>query len=132
MLRGQKVSRLLATSLNFWSQTLNFWLHWRLVSRNFGPCSMEVTCSRSIYAVSFLIIFTSVFFSFKFFYLLNFSAVGCNFDKSTCGFVQDNSDNFNWTRHMGSTPSSNTGPSADHTTGNGINIFLNFVPLLFC
>ena len=93
---------------------------------------MEVTCSRSIYAVSFLIIFTSVFFPFKFFYFLNFSAVGCNFDKSKCGFVQDNSDNFNWTRRMGSTPSSNTGPSGDHTTGKGINIFLNFVPLLFC
>ena len=92
---------------------------------------MEVTCSRSMYPISFLIIFTSVFFSFKFFYLLNFSAIGCNFDKSTCGFVQDNSDNFDWIRQMGSTETSNTGPTFDRTTGNGINIFLNFVPLLF-
>ena len=28
----------------------------------------------------------------------------------------------NWTRRRGSTPSSSTGPSVDHTLGNGIKI----------
>ena len=44
-----------------------------------------------------------------------FSVQSCNFDKSTCGFVQDKTDDFNWTRINGSTPSTNTGPSNDHT-----------------
>ena len=41
-----------------------------------------------------------------------------------CGFVQDNSDDFDWTQHMGSTSSSFTGPSADHTSGYGMNMDL--------
>ena len=39
-----------------------------------------------------------------------------------CGFVQDSNDDFNWTRHMADTPSSSTGPSADHTTRNGMKM----------
>ena len=41
-----------------------------------------------------------------------------------CGFLQDKTDKFDWTRRKGSTSSSSTGPSADHT-GNGgcYNIF---------
>ena len=42
----------------------------------------------------------------------------CNFDVSLCGFVQGTDDKFDWTRHKGNTPSSGTGPSFDHTTGN--------------
>ncbi|CAH3189219.1 unnamed protein product [Porites evermanni] len=42
----------------------------------------------------------------------------CNFDVSMYGFVQGINDKFDWTRHNGSTPSSGTGPSFDHTTGN--------------
>ncbi|XP_020605879.1 enteropeptidase-like [Orbicella faveolata] len=53
------------------------------------------------------------------------SAFSCNFDTSMCGFVQDSNDNFDWTRHQGSTTSSGTGPSADHTTGNGMDIDLS-------
>ena len=52
------------------------------------------------------------FFSF----LLGFS---CDFDKSTCGFVQDKNDAFDWTRRKGSTPSYYTGPIADHTGYGG-------------
>ncbi|XP_020608618.1 MAM and LDL-receptor class A domain-containing protein 1-like [Orbicella faveolata] len=52
------------------------------------------------------------------------STFSCNFDTSMCGFVQDSNDDFDWTRHQGSTLSSGTGPSADHTTGNGMNIDL--------
>ena len=64
---------------------------------------------------------------------LYFLAFSCNFDTSMCGFVQDNNDNFDWTRRQGSTPSSDTGPSADHTTGYGMNVdlpWLDFPPLL--
>ena len=50
-----------------------------------------------------------------------FLAFSCNFDTSMCGFVQDSNDTFDWTRHRGSTSSMYTGPSADHTTGNGMN-----------
>ena len=46
-------------------------------------------------------------------------ATSCDFEGSMCGFVQDKNDKFDWTRNKGSTSSSSTGPSADHTTGNG-------------
>jgi len=50
-----------------------------------------------------------------------------------CGFVQDSSDTFDWTQHRGSTASSGTGPSADHTTGNGagMNMDLDYIFLLY-
>ena len=51
--------------------------------------------------------------------LFLFPAIDCNFDTSTCGFLQDSVDNFDWTRHRGRTPSYNTGPSSDHTSGSG-------------
>lgn len=35
-----------------------------------------------------------------------------------CGFQQSGGDTFDWTRYKGSTPSSDTGPFFDHTTGN--------------
>ena len=45
----------------------------------------------------------------------------CNFDYGLCyGWSQSSSDIFDWTRQRGSTSSSNTGPSSDHTTGNGM------------
>ena len=58
-----------------------------------------------------------------------FLGFGCNFDTSVmCGFVQDSNDDFDWWRHRGSTPSSFTGPSGDHTTerttGRGMNMDL--------
>ncbi|KAH3785306.1 hypothetical protein DPMN_163391 [Dreissena polymorpha] len=35
-----------------------------------------------------------------------------------CGFEQDNTtDQFDWTRIQGRTPSANTGPEADHMCG---------------
>ena len=47
----------------------------------------------------------------------------CNFDYGLChGWSQSSSDIFDWTRQRGSTSSSNTGPSSDHTTGNGTYI----------
>ena len=44
----------------------------------------------------------------------------CNFDYGLCyGWSQSRSDIFDWTMRNGSTPSFDTGPSSDHTTGNG-------------
>lgn len=66
-----------------------------------------------------LFLFICLFIYFIFYSL----AIGCNFDVSTCGFVQDTNDTFDWTRRKGSTPSIGTGPPADHTTGNGMKMF---------
>ncbi|XP_058957005.2 astacin [Pocillopora verrucosa] len=46
------------------------------------------------------------------------ASFSCNFDDD-CGFTQNKNDKFDWTPRSGSTPSRNTGPSGDHTTGNG-------------
>lgn len=41
----------------------------------------------------------------------------CNFEKGLCAWTQDDSDDFNWSRGKGRTPTSSTGPLRDHTTG---------------
>uniref|UniRef100_A0A8V0Z362 IgGFc-binding protein n=1 Tax=Gallus gallus TaxID=9031 RepID=A0A8V0Z362_CHICK len=48
----------------------------------------------------------------------NFS---CTFDVDFCEWVQEPSSSIDWIRHKGPTPSPDTGPSFDHTTG-GRNI----------
>ena len=51
-------------------------------------------------------------------HFLKFSFTGiCTFETDTCGFIHDPTGRFNWTRHQGSTASSGTGPSSDHTKG---------------
>ncbi|XP_033124021.1 MAM and LDL-receptor class A domain-containing protein 1-like isoform X2 [Anneissia japonica] len=48
----------------------------------------------------------------------NISQTQCGFeDPHICYFVQDKSDDFDWIRTSGSTPSSRTGPDYDHTYG---------------
>ncbi|RDD40324.1 MAM and LDL-receptor class A domain-containing protein 2 [Trichoplax sp. H2] len=47
----------------------------------------------------------------------------CNFEKSLCGWTQLKSDNFDWTKHSGTTISSGTGPVADHTTGTSSGVY---------
>lgn len=51
---------------------------------------------------------------FSSFYFLAFR---CNFNDGMCGFIQDQDDQFDWTRKKGQTRSSNTGPIGDHTGG---------------
>ncbi|XP_068745607.1 MAM and LDL-receptor class A domain-containing protein 1-like isoform X1 [Montipora capricornis] len=48
----------------------------------------------------------------------------CSFDNSTCGLKQSRNDTFDWTRHRGPTPSSFTGPSSDHSSGNGYYMYI--------
>lgn len=43
--------------------------------------------------------------------------ISCTFDVDFCGWEQAVDDNFDWIRNKGPTPSPNTGPSYDHTTG---------------
>jgi len=52
----------------------------------------------------------------------------CDFDfVGSCPYWSannDNSDKYEWLEGSGGTPSSNTGPSADHTTGAGTKFTL--------
>jgi len=38
--------------------------------------------------------------------------------------MQATDDNMDWTQQSGPTPSSSTGPSADHTSGNGKYVYI--------
>ncbi|XP_022808806.1 zinc metalloproteinase nas-4-like [Stylophora pistillata] len=51
------------------------------------------------------------------------ASFSCNFENK-CGFKQNINDKFDWTVRSGSTPSRNTGPSGDHTTGQGKYSFI--------
>ncbi|XP_060564981.1 MAM and LDL-receptor class A domain-containing protein 1-like [Ruditapes philippinarum] len=46
----------------------------------------------------------------------NQGGVACSFDTDLCGWAQSKSDDFDWTQRAGSTSSSGTGPTNDHTT----------------
>lgn len=41
----------------------------------------------------------------------------CTFEKDFCSWNQSSTDSFDWRRHKGPTPSPDTGPLYDHTTG---------------
>ncbi|XP_038052723.1 MAM and LDL-receptor class A domain-containing protein 1-like [Patiria miniata] len=47
----------------------------------------------------------------------------CDFEASICSWQQARDDGFDWSRYQGSTPSVDTGPSGDHTTGSGYYIY---------
>ena len=51
----------------------------------------------------------------------------CDFEVDTCGWTNDTSAEFSWTRSNEATISSGTGPSVDHTTGsqNGYYIYID-------
>lgn len=50
--------------------------------------------------------------------------VACSFDTDLCGWAQSKSDDFDWTQRAGSTSSSGTGPTNDHTTNTRSGEFL--------
>nr|KAG5686049.1 hypothetical protein BaRGS_028427 [Batillaria attramentaria] len=52
-------------------------------------------------------------------------SLGCDFeDPGLCGWSQDENDDFDWTWTSGGTPTTDTGPDGDHTTGSGHYIFM--------
>ncbi|XP_071828929.1 MAM and LDL-receptor class A domain-containing protein 2-like isoform X3 [Apostichopus japonicus] len=48
----------------------------------------------------------------------------CDFETDFCHFTQANDDDINWTRNSGSTTSSGTGPSVDHTFGTSVGCYV--------
>ncbi|XP_078690665.1 uncharacterized protein LOC144921492 [Branchiostoma floridae x Branchiostoma belcheri] len=53
------------------------------------------------------------------------TTLSCDFETSDlCGYTQDTTDDQDWTRHTGHTPTANTGPSVDHTMGTGHYMYL--------
>ncbi|KAJ8050465.1 MAM and LDL-receptor class A domain-containing protein 2 [Holothuria leucospilota] len=54
------------------------------------------------------------------------SPASCSFEDGLCGWQQDRDDDEDWVRISGRTPSSSTGPSADHTfqDANGLYVYL--------
>lgn len=61
--------------------------------------------------------------------------LGCTFEGNTiCRWTQSVNDKFNWTLHKGSTSTTDSGPSTDHTTGNSTYLFkpasVNFVSFM--
>ncbi|XP_070557625.1 MAM and LDL-receptor class A domain-containing protein 1-like isoform X2 [Ptychodera flava] len=55
--------------------------------------------------------------------ILHFSGVygqlECDFEDDLCGWLQSLDDEFDWSRHQGFTKTPHTGPSGDHTIGDG-------------
>ncbi|XP_041467526.1 MAM and LDL-receptor class A domain-containing protein 1-like [Lytechinus variegatus] len=47
----------------------------------------------------------------------------CDFELNFCTYIQSLDDDMNWTRQKGRTSSYDTGPSQDHTTGQGAYIY---------
>lgn len=55
----------------------------------------------------------------------------CDFESGLCGYTQNkHSDDAQWLRRRGPTPTSYTGPRGDHTTGLGYYVYLEATPLL--
>jgi hypothetical protein len=54
------------------------------------------------------------------FLCLEIDKFSCSFEvPNSCQWAQDSSDDFDWTRHQGATPSGDTGPTIDHTKSAG-------------
>ena len=53
-------------------------------------------------------------------------SMGCDFESGdNCGWNHDVTDDFDWMRDNGGTPTANTGPKVDHTTGTADGIIFN-------
>ena len=75
----------------------------------------------SVYFVKYIIVEVKNYDNFKHF-LKGSQGYDCNFEQGICSpyWNQATNDNMDFTRRRGSTPSVATGPSVDHTLGNGI------------
>ncbi|XP_077981450.1 MAM domain-containing protein 2-like [Glandiceps talaboti] len=53
----------------------------------------------------------------------------CDFETDMCGMTNDEGNPSDWVRNQGATPTANTGPSYDHTTGasGGYYVFASAV-----
>lgn len=49
----------------------------------------------------------------------------CDFQVGYCSFKQDSSDDLDWKRAKGSTPTTGTGPTVDHTLGSSLGEKMN-------
>ncbi|KAJ8402025.1 hypothetical protein AAFF_G00372600 [Aldrovandia affinis] len=55
----------------------------------------------------------------------------CDFESGNCGYTQEkDTDTVDWVLARGSTPTSYTGPSGDHTTGMGHYMYIEASPML--
>ena len=50
----------------------------------------------------------------------------CDFETDFCDFVQRTDDGVDWSIRRGSTPSGNTGPTIDHTTGTSFGKYSKY------
>ena len=48
----------------------------------------------------------------------------CDFEQDICSYTQDTGDQFDWSRHSGTTGTTGTGPSADHTEGTNVGHYM--------
>jgi len=56
--------------------------------------------------------------------ILTTALISCDFDHDACGWTDYHYDDFDWLRNQGPTRSSGTGPTSDHSSGQGINNYL--------
>ncbi|KAI8507319.1 MAM domain-containing glycosylphosphatidylinositol anchor protein 2 [Branchiostoma belcheri] len=53
------------------------------------------------------------------------TTLSCDFETSDlCGYTQDTTNDQDWIRHSGPTPTTNTGPSVDHTLGTALGYYM--------
>ena len=55
--------------------------------------------------------------------------IDCDFERDFCTWESDQLAEFQWLRHMGSTPTENTGPQIDRNIT--INLLINYFKVLF-
>nr|XP_014344169.1 PREDICTED: MAM and LDL-receptor class A domain-containing protein 1-like [Latimeria chalumnae] len=48
----------------------------------------------------------------------------CDFEENDCNWIQSEDDDYDWARSFGETPTSDTGPSFDHTTNTATGYYL--------
>ena len=53
------------------------------------------------------------------------ASVACTFETGLCGWTQDQGDDFDWSSHTGTTATSGTGPTNDHTLGTRAGMWAN-------